>query len=438
MTYLGYACVCASEIINDCRTLSFIQDGRGPEGLQCRDCDPCCEDITMALHGGGYNITDAPWYDGSEDSLNFAGLLVQTVDGLGPGEYSRSSTPLASGGTSHGRAFQAGPVVVVRALVMARTCAANDFALRWLRKELRDSCDSSGCEGSDLVYLTTEPQTPDLDCPENANFDYEAWLAPYFRTMKNVVLISGPTVVETIPRACPTCSDCGIPVVEFTLGSGRPCVYLDPIASAAMSFSCEADDDDECIEWITDDEECSLTECEGTVDCATDPDCVASTKPPTVPVITNPCVDDCISSNSCSVTLDIPDSTFPFGTNGTLDIEIFSGSAALRRVKIQVWSNPTLIPVDELADCDACTELNVSYVPAQSTLNVDGSTESSTIDCAGGSTVRANPFIGGDRAAAVFGYPDLDGDGYYTVLVSAIEPVASDAFVRISAVGKEC
>lgn len=439
MSYDGYLCFGGVDVINDCRTLQLISDGYGPEGIQCRNCDPCCPDIAKALNGGAYNPVDSPWWNGTEDSANFAGLLVQSITGLAPGEYSRSQEQLASGGTSFGRVNQAGPVVVVRALVMSRTCCANEFGIRWIRNTLRNVCASEGCSGSDLTFLFCEPQTPDFDCPENDEdtFDFEAWIAPYYRTLKNVVLLSGPTVVETIPRGCPSCYDCGIPVVEFTLGAGRPCTYLDPVDFGTKGFDCTAQEDDECIEWVTG-AGCDNIECSNTTDCGTDPDCVQSADPPSVPAITNPCVEDCISTDSCTATFQFPDGTFPEDGSGTLDISIFAGTMPLRRVKVQVFFNPLLLPVEELSDCDACSELNISYVAEDATLSVNGSTNTATITCAGGDAVRANPFIGGDQAAATFGYPDMQACGNYTVVVSANSPVSPSATVRIDAIGVEC
>lgn len=417
-----------------------MADGVGPPGIVCRECDPCCGDLSAGLgFPDGYNPTDTPWWDGSQDSADFAGILIENIEGLEPGAFTRPVAETSGIGAVIGAGRQTAPNIVVTGLLMAATGCAQEYGLRWLRRALRTSCSPvAGCAGEDLVFLSCEPETPDLDCPENEDFDYEAWLAPYYRTLKGVALVDGPRVIERVPRACSQCEQFPIYRIQFTLAASKPCVFTDPVEIAPpTSFVCGELGTD-CIEWV-EDEDCEGDGCITVVPCSLDPECLTSVSPPTVPPIVNPCVEECTSVVSCRVCVDIPDGTFGSNAEGTLIVRIYAGSEPLRRINLKVWQNPFGFAVDELDDCDVCAELNISYLGAYATLTIDGSTGTSTIDCPGGTTVRANPFIASGTGSPAFSYPVLDGClGQYTACITTGAPAATDSYVQIDAVGMEC
>lgn len=441
MAYLGYLCLGGQQIVNDCRTLQRVADGVGPPGIQCRSCDPCCGDLSAGLgYPNGYNPTDMPWFDGTQASVDFAGLMIENIEGLEPGPFTRPITESAGYGAVIGQGRQSAPTVTVTALVLAATCCAAEYGLTWLRSALRGSCRAgSTCSGDDLIFLSCEPETPDLDCPENVDFDFEAWLAPYYRTLKGVSLIDGPRVIERLARACPSCNSCGIPRVQFTLAASRPCVFLDPVDLATgATFDCS--DFGECIEWVTDPTD-DCEDCPQIADCATDPDCQNIIAPPPVPAILNPCVEECISDVTCRVNVTVPAGTFPSNGEGTLVVTIDNsmGADPIRRIKLQVWENPAGIGIDLLDDCGACSEINVSYLAPFSTLVIDGANGTSTITCPGGREARADPFISSGTGSPSFSYPTIDGcAGAHSVRVSASGPIAVGVTVSVEAVGREC
>lgn len=443
MAYLGFMCI-GQEIINDCRTLQRIADGAGPPGITCRACDPCCPDLNAGLgYADGYNPTSMPWYDGSQDSVDFAGLLVESVTGLEPGPFTRPVSESAGYGAVIGQGRQSAPTIVVTALVMAATCCAAEFGISWLRNALRGSCMTGvTCAGEDLTFLSCEPQTPDLDCPTTpVPFDYEAWLAPYYRTLKGAALIDGPTVIEHLARACPECNNCGIPRVTFTIAASKPCVYRDPVDLVVEArFECSTGDADDCIIWDTDGD-CDGDDCPDTASCDVDPDCSSIVSPPTVPPITNPCDVDCITEEECLVCVDIPAGTFPSTGEGTLIVTVDNtrSKTPVRRLKLQLWQNPVDLDPDQLSECTVCSELNVSYLAPGAKLVIDGANGTSTIECPGGQSVRANPFISSGTGSPSFSYPSIDGcRGQHTVCLTASGPVERATFVTIQTVGREC
>jgi hypothetical protein len=463
----GFMCINGVEVVNSSRLAQLIAAGRGPQGIECRDCAPC-PDLDKGLgYPFGYNPANSPWYDPAQpESIDFAGLLVTSVVGLGPGEFTRTVTETAGVGAIIGQGRNSAPVVTVTGLLMAATCCAMEYGLRWLSNALRAPCaPGAPCSGGDLLFLSCEPEFPDLDClvPEDDGtydggdgydgtdgtydeggveppFDYEEYLAPYYRALRNAALISGPTVTSIVPRGCPECYECGIYEVTFTVAAGDPCVYWDPIDLASdETFDCSDEQQGDCIEWVTDpDGVCDDSFCDPQVSCAVDPNCV-DVSPPSMPSIPNPCVEECIGGIVCRVCVDIPEGTFPATGEGTLRVEIFAGDTAMRRIQVRIWENPLGLDPVELDDCDVCTELNISYVGPDATLVIDGASRSSTISCPGGATVRANQYIANASGGSSFQYPSLSGcGGLYTVCVSAEGPVSELATVSIQAIPREC
>lgn len=440
MSFDGYLCLGGLEIINSSRVSQMIAAGKGPEGIQCRDCAPC-PDLDKGLgYPSGYNPSENPWYDPAQpESIDFAGLLVTSITGLEPGQFQRPVTETAGVGAIIGQGRQVAPQVVVTGLLMAATCCAAEYGLRWLSWALRQSCTPGAlCAGTDLVFLSCEPTFPDEDCGEQ---DFPALLAPYFRTLRNAALVDGPFVSNIVPRACPTCHECALKEVTFTLSAGDPCIYRDPVLIVEdATFDCSTDQQGDCITWVVDTDGSCLgtSECDDSADCSTDPDCV-DVSPPAMPSIVNPCVDDCIGGLVCRICADIPQGIFPATGEGTLQISIFAGDMPMRKIQIKIWENPLGLDPIDLDDCDVCTVLNVSYVGTDATLVIDGANRSSTISCPGGSDIRANPFIATGSGVGAFSYPSLSGcGGPYTVCVTAGGPVSTLATVTISAIPKEC
>lgn len=436
---LLWGCLGGTEIWNACLTSQLQANGHGVPDVTCLDCAPCCGDLDAALgFAGGRSIAQAPWYSPSEpDSVNFAGLLVTSIEGLSPGNITRSLTEAANIGAVLGQLRQTAPQVVVTGILMGDCCGA-EYGLQWLRAALRGSCSSSTlCQGDDFTWLTCEPSTPDLDCPENQPFDYDAWIAPYYRTLKNAALIDGPRVTQRIPRACPSCSGCPMIEVTFTIAAGDPCVYRDPVVvEPLLTFTHLVEP---CIQWIPADSDVDCDECPDTANCATDPDCT-DTSPPSMPSLTNTCVSTCISGERSRACFDIPIALIPINGEATLELEIFAGDKPLRNVQVIGWHNPLGFPPDDLSDCAACFGLNISYVAPNATLTIDGASRTSMIECVGAQSVRANPFIADGSGSPAFTYPVLEGcaSGVYTVCVYANDPVSAQATVRASLVPRNC
>lgn len=465
MSWDGYMCLGGEEIINSSRLCQMIAAGKGQPDIQCRDCCPC-PDLDKALGFiGGYNPSDNPWYSEDDpDSNDFAGLLVTSITGLEPGAFTRPVTEAAGIGAVLGLGRQSAPLIVVTGLLMASTCCGVEAGYRWLRSALKGSCaPKTLCAGADLTFLSCEPQFPDEDCADDPNCltdciaacgpnlecqaecadrcaapDFEALLEPYYRNFKGAALVSGPTITQIIPRGCPSCYECGFTEVQFTLSAADPCIYREPITLSAAATFTEVTDPT-CIEWVDgtlEDADCGQ-DC-ATDECGTDPDCV-DVDPPAMPSLQNPCVQDCDSNSTFRACVEIPAGTFPPGTEGTLVVSIFAGDQPLRGLRMRVWENPLGLDVDDLADCNVCSALAISYVGPSSTLVLDGATRTAVISCPGGSDVRANPFIAeGFSGSAAFTYPTFVCNAAYTVCITVRPPLSAMAAVKFEVVAREC
>lgn len=431
-----WACFGGTELWNKSQLSQMINAGLGPQGIICEDCT-----VFPALDCGlgfptGYNQTDLPWYDPAEpDSLEFAGFFVTSYN-VEPGNFTRPVIEKAGVGAVVGQGRNNAPQIVITGLLFAATCCGMEFGYRWMRKALRGSCaPNTACAGDDFTFLSCDPVFPDDDLTTP---NCETYLSQYFRTFKGAALVDGPKITQIVARGCPTCYDCGIYEIQFTLSASDPCIYREPVEIlSATPFDCSASVGG-CIEWIVDaDGTADCSDCPPEAPCATDPNCT-DVSPPAMPSIVNPCVDDCIGDTDCSVFLDVPDGTFPATAEGTLIVTIFAGSLPLTGIEIKVWENPLNLTPDQLDDCGVCSTLAISYVAAGATLVIDGAGRTSTIECLGGAQVRANPFIASGNGSANFSYPAFLCGSDYTVGVSAHAPIAADATVTIQAVAREC
>lgn len=443
MSHPGYACLCGMEIWNQERVGTYAAAGWSPQGVEVKKCNSCGPELAFAL--GEKQVysnpgTDkAPWFAASEpESFDFGGFYVMSVDGLGPGIKSRSSTPRASGiGSVFGPEVQASPVIVVTGLLMARTCCAAQYGLRWLTNVLSGTCDSD-CDGCDLTFLECCPEWCE-DAPDYVS--YEECLEPYIRTLKGVVLTSGPTITDRIGATCGCgCASCDggkLLQVTFTLSASMPCAYREPVLiESGVAFN---PDTAVCHTWIpTPSGQACVDECAALADCITDPLCTPAPTPPSAPPATNSCI--CTPFSTVTACIDVPAATIPDFAEGVPIITVSSGSQELRQVTMQFHLNPLGQDPTELDPCNACGEVTLSRIPPYSVFTMDGTNRTVTITCPGRDPVDATPLLGQRGGRLPFRFPEIPCGGVqYTMCVSADSAtVAPDASIGLSIVTKDC
>lgn len=444
MAYDGYLCLDGIQLVSQ-QAVAYACQGWAPDTATVRDCCVCPGLDAVLGHPDGWQtpaIDAAPWYDPTEpDSYDFGGVIIQEVTGLGPGRLERAVNELAAGGAVLGRVRQAPPVITVTGILMGRTGCAISYGLRWLRTALRGSCSpGTRCAGADLRYLECCPPPLDPDCPD---IDYDAHFAPYWRTLKRVSLVSDVEIIERIGKRC-SCG-CGMtPMVrvQFAFAAGRPCAYREQVTLHDSVPLAGGDTWENCFTWVRVDggEECPPDEETCTIPdpCAFDPGCPTPPPPPPVPVPLNSCIT-CTPFEQARICLDVPPDVVPGWAQGVIGMSIYAGSLPLRHVRARFWENPLGLPVDQLDPCAACSELNVAYIPAWGTFELDGAEQITTIKCPGAAPAPAAPVLGGPPGR-LFSYPVLECGGLaYTVCVDVDgASVALDATVSLSATVREC
>lgn len=174
--FTGYAYYAGGELWNNERTMAYLAGAPelGVSGLKLPSmslsancgcptiipyvCDP------GPLPDGGYvspAIDPAPWYDPTvPDSVDFAGLFVESIT---PFE-SVVSRELAAGAILGGSLgpLRLGPrTVTVTGWLLARTCCAAEYGLRWLNEALAQTQGCDGCSLGDLGMLRCCPPGDD-------------------------------------------------------------------------------------------------------------------------------------------------------------------------------------------------------------------------------------------------------------------------------------
>lgn len=443
MSHPGYACLGGMELWNNERVATYATNGWRPNRSTVEACSSCGPELAEALcdvDGVYTNPTadEAPWYATSEpQSGDFGGFYVLAVDGLGPGQVTRSSTPRASGqGSYFGPAVQASPVITVTGILMAKTCCAAGYGLRWLSNVLRGCCGSD-CGGDDLTFLDCCPDW--TVCEADPEMTPAECLAPYLRTLKGVALVSGPAITARYGSSCCGACDGGTFLqVTFSLSASQPCVYRDPVVmETGVAFG---EPSEGCHTWIPTPSgtPCIDTSCDPAPDCLVDPFCTPPPKPPTPPPATNACV--CTPFSSVSACIDMPANVIPDFAEGVPIIEVRSGSSELRQISMQFIPNPMGLPPDQLDPCNACGEVTLSRIPPNSVFTMDGTTRTVTITCPGSSPTDASPLLGQKEGRLPFRFPEIECGGMpYTMCVQAdAATVAPDASIALAIAVREC
>lgn len=365
----GAAWLDGAEIVNEARVHTYLSRGYGPENLSVHgNCGcPHLRDLAECDPSPYFSpsFDPAPWYDANfPESADFAGFYPVEFTGMGS-TLSRETFPKLSGGAVLGRLRAAERTMTWRGFLFGKTCCAVAYGLRWLVSQLDSGCDVN-CIGDSLDLLVCCPPADEGcpedcdDCPENiigipANADA-------FRTLFDVGLLEGPSILSE-RRATGSSCGCGsgtIMEIEFSLVAGVPYFHRQPVVVCESVFTPNP----ECVQFIpsTDDSLCQEPPCTPVVDCTSDTACPAPALP-VVPPFVDPCLCDPIDPVTVCCLIDRD--TFGKFFEGSVQIELFAGSSALRNASIRFYDNPLERPCADIDDaCFLCSELLIRFVPA--------------------------------------------------------------------------
>lgn len=440
MAFNGFLSLGGTEIANAERVMAYARELiPGPEWGDCND----CEDLHLALGDRPYTspFVDMPeWYSArNQDSWDFCGFYPLEIEGLDDGVREATVTELAIDGGVVSAPRHRSREIKVTGLLIAATDAALSYGLAWLTTALEGApcrADSS-CTGDHLCFYSSCPpmceDSPNLpedlndpDRPPGSVLD-PFWLcdtgpitewtracsAPYERTLYQVTTTSGPSVVERYNMGC------GFMIrVEFTMVAGVPWAYSTPIAACPTSTT-------PIPEPITVPEVPCVLVPDTTI---VDPDCPVVPPPPRPPVIDISCVDT--PDTWLRYEVPMPNILLPDFRDTVPIINLTTGGEDVRQVRVRFYPNPFMFPVDQLDACNFCGEFVVTYIPANSTMTIDGIRQWVSVAMPGGSIATANHLLSSSSGGPVE-WPLLGCGTGYSMVVDVSPTTATEITPQI-------
>jgi hypothetical protein len=373
------------------------------------------------LPNGLPDLTAAPWYDPAlPESAEFAGCLGLQIGGTGKFPGVRSPMRVNSAGAQLGRIQQSYREIVVNGYLIAASQRGLSYGLAWLTSQLRGTClPAAGCG-------TAMSSTIWTDCNINDTTGR--------RQLFNVGLLQGPEQTSKAnPRFatdfsgtnCDGMAFWGGDVV-FTIAAGWPWLYLDPVPIApALPFivpafwpcdavwvpegtsgttppSCSDSALAHCVQWTPNTASACTAGCPGTIEggCMQDPNCPASTSPPTPPMSSDPCV--CLATVQPLVaTAQVNQGQLPAFAEVVPVVQVTAGEQDMRRLLISFYASTpgASCNFNQLDQCALIGQIGIPRIPAGTVLTIDGRTQSALISCPDGTL--AQPVLYSDAGPAI-------------------------------------
>ncbi|TBO60918.1 hypothetical protein EYS09_03880 [Streptomyces kasugaensis] len=403
-----YMDLAGTEIVNSARAAVYARARGVPV-----QCDPCPE-LPAALGDMPYvdPATDgAPWYDRAvPESAGVLGLLGLSVAGFDSAPVSREPTQLIGDGAALGPVRRKHREIAYTALLIAVDEGSLSYGLEWLSSTLQGSaCGPATCGGDEMCTFSC--------CPVDGERE--------LRHLYDVGLLDWPQVTDTQYLA----GGAVLAKVTFSLAAGTPWIYREPLATRSEGWVPLGDGE---IVPFTDPDQV-YDQCLTPRPCLDDPLCPPPALPPRPPAPVSPCfptgLDDFRRTRIQVSPLEQPSwlETVPV-------LEVQTGSHEMRRLVVRFWANPQGNPCSDYNDpCNACTDINISYLPGGSTLTVDGRVQRSVVECPQEpiGTATTAPTVFGPRGSSMQ-YPTFScPTGLCIEVWSRLEFTAPDARARV-------
>jgi hypothetical protein len=236
---LPYLLVSGVEVSNAARTLSYLRNGLGFPGHWELGPGDVCGVLYRPPGTSGCTRTvyaspaadPAPWYDPTEPgAATFLGLHLLDIDGYDGVAYRAVTNRLGGlGGATFSRQHRNPRAWKFRGALISRDDAGAEYGLRWLESALQ----ASDCADCALGSLTVRLVCPPDDC---SNEHLGMW------SSYEVALTAGPTEVDkgAVHRSemQDVLGDCrDFVIVEFTLTAGNPFLYKPPVLCLQATLS---------------------------------------------------------------------------------------------------------------------------------------------------------------------------------------------------------
>lgn len=419
MPYFGYFALGGNEFINTTRAATYAAN-LAITTVQCG----ACPDLARAVGELPYVSPaddDAPWFDPIvADSKDFAGLVGLEITGLSKTFGHREPVPLTTDGSSLHPFRRTHREIQIRALALAKTDCALSYGFSWLASVLRGGCNQ-GCVGDNLCFFTCCPTCEDPPEPPEPDPCMDQ-TTQHWRQLFNVGLLdmAEPTNVRKVPGGW-------IGEITITLAAGDPFIYSEPAPVTGPTTS----------RYIPDYDPNVSTNCTEDIDCLRDPDCPT----PPAPILPPPPKDMCFPTgifDAAQAIIELPPNSTPVWAEKVPYIEIRAGSRRMERITVRWYLNPLGSGCANPDPCLACAEINIAFIPADSTLTIDGRTETASVDCPGGpGLATAEPNLYG-RAGGPFVWPIFRcADAMCVEVIAEATTLAEDASIEIFSVVRE-
>lgn len=332
---------------------------------------------------------DAPWYDTRIDSgwQDFLGFYPISITGAEDSTRSSAVVESVDDGGVAGRIRRTTKSVVFNGVLVAKSEVGAEYGLRWLsRVLLGGSCLAPGSNplGAPLRYLASPP------VPEpNPAIGIEAQYNKSQRSLHNVVFNSGPEVLSKRDGM-----DCGGSVwnIQFTGVAGTPtefgytqAILQDWVSGGDYPWQPGADEGDlgGPTGWT------EVVCPDNLWDPVYDPECAALIVPPGPPSVPLGCYEPDVDLERYYAY--IPSTNF--GVSDYVPTIKLYASTEKRNVRLR-WYRYFDGDFDFLDNsCNYIGDAVVSFVPADSSLVLDGITETVYVDLSDGRRRRADSLV---------------------------------------------
>lgn len=396
--YRGLLTLGGVEIANSARTRAYMRAGLAPPTVTVGFDDTWSQ--TAKFQGVQEyrlpKLDKAPWWDPRNlDSADFAGVYPLSIGGLEAGTLQREVTE----GIGHGGTF--GPPrwttrkIPVTALLIASSAPGVDYGMSWLTSILRGDRCKGDWSGQTLEFLASVPEAD----PSLSNAAFEACVAPYRREMHEVVCTRSPEIVERFGTMYGTDGQHAAAYkVEFELTAGIPWAWQ-PMRGLASDVAFNTAAAPSLIYFtIAQDGRCTANECQEAPSVLLDPlaEPVASLIRPIAPSTTLACEP----LEWRRTTALIEHTQIPDFHDLVASVQIRSGSKVERNLRVRWVRRPVgVTDVEELLRCHVVSDAQVSYVPANATLRLDGVSARPYVTLLDGSRLDATPVVSGEDGA---------------------------------------
>lgn len=400
--YLDLGC---TEIVNTARAAAYAE-----AACLLTACDPC-PGLAQAIADAPYadpSTDPAPWYDPSlPESANFLGLMGLSVSGYSASTLTRTPVQLVGDGAALGVGRRTHRELAYTVLLLALDECALAYALEWLAAALSGAPCGDACGGAELGAFAC--------CPTGDG-------ARELRHLYGVALLDGPQVTQTTYFP-----DGIIAQVTFTLAVSVPWIFREPLDTGTDWVTLAAGTE------LTFDPDETYSECLEATPCLDDPTCPPPPLPVRAPVPVDPCYPTGEDTFYRSV-IALKPVDQPEWLEAVPVLELETGGSALRRLIVRFWANPLGSDCQTVADpCAACTDIQIPYLPAGSTLTVDGRTQTAQVECPQGAlgTATSTPTLYGPRGGS-FDWPTFAcPTGLCIEILSTTASTAADARARV-------